>query len=501
MNTATSPQEASVQWTYHHDSTDPAVLIADGYGLAITVNRGHLTIADGIGKTRRERRIPRAQRQIRRIVVLGHTGHITLDAVRFCADTGIALAQIDTDGQILLTAGSPAKDDARLRRAQAAAPNAPVGLEITRALLRAKIDGQAAVLEEVLEQSSAASLLASFADRLGDAKTLPGCRDLEAQASNLYFGAWAGTVQCRFATRDAAKVPDHWGVFAARRSPVGPGKTAGSAADPINALLNYGYALAELECLLAIQAVALDPGLGIVHTDHRNRDSLALDLLEPLRPLVERHVLRMLQRKHFTTADLFETRQGICRLLPPLTHQLVEKMPGYAAAVAPLAEQVAHAVADTSPGKIHLTTPLTRKHHAGVQRPGPRSANRRPTREKLGRNSCEVCGVDLYGSARKLCPTCWPVRRKELMRQLGVARRGPARPGKPSTVQLSGGITFEEYRTQVLPGLVSIPLPVIERATGLSNSSCSLIRRGLQVPNPRHWLNLAELSRSAAAIS
>jgi len=137
-----SAAAAATASVFARDSREQSVLVADGYGLALTVDRGHLLIRDGLGKHRRERRLPRAQREVQRIVVLGHTGHVSLEAVRWCTDTGIALLQIDTDGRVLLTAAAPGKDDPRLRRAQAAAPNAPVGLEITRALLGAKLAGQ-----------------------------------------------------------------------------------------------------------------------------------------------------------------------------------------------------------------------------------------------------------------------------------------------------------------------------------------------------------------------
>jgi CRISPR-associated endonuclease Cas1 len=486
-------ESAAAQKLFGRDSTNASVLIADGYGIAVSVNRGHLTIEDGIGKTRRERRLPKAQREVRRIVVLGHTGHITLDAVRFCADTGIALTQIDTDGRVLFVAGAPGKDDARLRRAQAAAPNAPVGLEITRALLTAKIEGQAAVLADILQNENAASMVAELTMRLRTGKSLPECRDIESQAANVYFGAWAGTVQCRFATKDRAKIPGHWTYFAVRRSPLLKGRSPSSAADPINALLNYAYALAEAECVLAARAVGLDPGLGIVHTDTKSRDSLALDLLEPLRPLVERQVLQLLEHRHFTTEDVFETRQGVCRLLPPITHELAEGLSSYATVVAPLAEQVAHAIAKTSPGKITLTTPLTRANVVAAQQRGKRSANRRPPTEAKARPTCRDCGTDLYGSARKLCPSCWPIWRASYNREMGFARAKPSGPLKPTAEQVSGGITFERYQQEILPALTNIPLPMVERATGLGPASCSRIRRGLQVPNPRLWAALSRL--------
>ena len=286
----------SVADIFTRNPVDQSVLVADGYGVTVHVYAGQLHIGDGIGQHRRHRRLPRAQRTVTRIVLLGHTGSVTLDAIRWCADTGIAIIEIDTDGRLLLTAGTPGRDDPRLRRAQAAAANAPVGVEIARALLSAKVDGQAAVAATLPDGQPLAANLSQLADRIRRAPDLPACRNLEAAASNLYFGGWAGRVGCRFATQDRPKVPEHWTFYAARSTPLSRSRTPRGAADPVNALLNYGYALAEAECRLAACAVALDPGLGIVHTDQAVRDSLALDLLEPLRLEVDRRVLQLLDR-------------------------------------------------------------------------------------------------------------------------------------------------------------------------------------------------------------
>ncbi len=95
------------------DDIRRSVLVVDGHGVRIQVNRGHLAIDDGIGQHRRHRRIPRAQRTVRRIVVLATDGLITLDATRWCADLGITLCQIERDGRLLTIAGSTGPDDAR----------------------------------------------------------------------------------------------------------------------------------------------------------------------------------------------------------------------------------------------------------------------------------------------------------------------------------------------------------------------------------------------------
>lgn len=60
-----------------------------------------------------------------------------------------------------------------------------------------------------------------------------------------------------------------------------------SAVNPPNAVLNCLYAMLEAEARLAAAELGLDPGLGVLHRDTPNRDSLACDLMEPVRPLVD----------------------------------------------------------------------------------------------------------------------------------------------------------------------------------------------------------------------
>jgi CRISPR-associated protein Cas1 len=59
------------------------------------------------------------------------------------------------------------------------------------------------------------------------------------------------------------------------------------------------YSLAAIEARLACEAVGLHPALGFVHADEPQRDNLALDLLEPVRPEVERFVLDLVAERTF----------------------------------------------------------------------------------------------------------------------------------------------------------------------------------------------------------
>jgi CRISPR associated protein Cas1 len=297
------------------------------------------------------------------------------------------------------------------------------------------------------------------------------------------------------------------------------------AADPVNAILNYSYALGEAECTIALRAVGLDPGLGVLHADKRTRDSLALDLLEVLRPEIEARVLTLLATRHFRRADFHETPDGACRILAPLTHQLAEAMPHDARLVAPYAETAARVFADSHPGAVVPRTPLTKTK----SRAGQRAASRRRSRtdtppEHQPMPTCRVCGVELAERRRQLCPTCWPVTRNRLASERaskGVAARAARRAAgdpdptttahaalKRSAALSSAKATETAWRrtnpdvvadplvwtTTILPRLADVPLSRIQQATGLSVSACSKMRSGKLTPHVRHWAALAQIA-------
>src|SRR5437867_5109759 len=94
------------------------VVVAGGYGIRISVWRGRLQVEDGIGANRRSRLLHRATAGLKRLVVLGHTGYVSLEALRWLADVKAGYLQIDADGRVLAAFGPPGTDRPNLRRAQ-----------------------------------------------------------------------------------------------------------------------------------------------------------------------------------------------------------------------------------------------------------------------------------------------------------------------------------------------------------------------------------------------
>jgi CRISPR-associated endonuclease Cas1 len=489
------------------------IYVASGYGLKLYVNRGHLVVHDGIGRQRRTVRFNRATSRPRRMVVLGHSGYITLEALRWLRDIGAAFVHIDRDGKLVACTAGYGRDDARLRRAQALAATTGIGLELVRELIQQKLHGQAAVVR-ALPDSDTATAARSAIDQalreLTNAGTMQGLRLVEAQAAREYFTAWS-QVPVRFARADQPRVPEHWHSFGGRVSPVTSANRL--AGNPANAILNYLFALIEAEASLACHAVGLDPGIGLLHADQKARDSLALDLMEPVRPQAERYLLELLTQNAFRARDFNEARNGNCRLQPPLAHRLGETLTAWTILIAPVAETVARRLA--SEARIASPpTPLTQANRRQSRTVAAPSKKSRPTLLALRLGKCKTCGTETTIAERAHCDACLPgVRAKQQAdfsaagpKALGRLRESGDDPAHGATARDRRAETMREhhrrvsqghertdpdlFEREILPAIQEVPLGRLAAATGLSLRYVSLIRRGERVPHPRHWVRL-----------
>jgi CRISPR associated protein Cas1 len=116
---------------------------------------------------------------------------------------------------------------------------------------------------------------------------------------------------------------------------------------------------------VAASACGLDPGIGFLHTDTANRDSLALDLIETIRPAIEAWLLNWLLTEPLRRSDFAEGPDGSCRLSAHICSKLAETAPTWGKLVAPWAEFVAHALFNrrSAPGTVRsFKTPLTQRY-------------------------------------------------------------------------------------------------------------------------------------------
>ncbi len=484
------------------------VATVEGYGCSVRVDGGHLELADGIGLTRRHRRYPRVGHELRRLILqTGGAGVVSFDALKWCEAAGIAMVAIDREGHTLVSSATPWVDDGRLRRTQAMAPP-ELATSIAHQLIGEKIAGQARVAGELLEVPDLVPTLTDLEQVARTAETIEDLRQIEAAASAAYWGAWPGRVAMAFPTR--SRVPERFTRFSGRRSPLAGNNSPRLAADPINALLNYCYRLREVECRQAALALRLYPGIGIMHVDDRDQAALALDLMEPIRPEIDAFVIELVGGHVFSKRAFVERPDWSVRVLAPLTHHLTSLMPRWGKAVAPHAEAVAHAFADSSRRPIAKRTPLTglpgepaipcryprgtrnqrftsaAAPHAAVRglwrRAGPPHADMVPRLfSRAASPSCRKgAGTGEEGRTRSIHAARWAA---SISAALAATKAAQAR---------ALGFDPSDWEASIWPGLQRFKCAEIAAATGLSTHTASEIRRG-KAPHPRHWEALAKL--------
>jgi len=187
-----------------------------------------------------------------------------------------------------------------------------------------------------------------YCDLLTDATTYDELNWLEAQSANLYFSAWVRAgVRIPWSDKGSKTVPANWIAFTKRKSAITE-SSARNAIDPVNAILNYGYTIGYAESRIACVGNALHPQLGFMHADQDQRDSLALDILETIRPAIDAYILGMLgygsdpypfTRKLFRQPD--DLIPGTIRLVAPLTHKIAGQSMQWQDRLSEVAHQVA----------------------------------------------------------------------------------------------------------------------------------------------------------------
>ena len=479
------------------------VLCLYGFGLRVRVQSGHLEIEDGVGIERRKFRLPRVGHGLKRLVCTSEDGFCTLAALKWLSEIGVPFVMLDRRGKVRFVTGPTAPTDARLRRAQALALQNGVGLRISRTLIDAKLEGQGRVVREQIKDAGTADVIAQF--RLSDlpkAETLERIRTIEAHAAVSYFGALRD-IPVMWSKADMRRIPAAWCSVGSRQSPLTGGPRL--AVTPFHAILNYASALLESESRLAVSALGLLPDLGLgLHADTANRDSLAFDVLEPVRPQLESWLIRWISTEALRRTDFVESATGNVRLTSNLCSKLSEIAPTLGKLVAPWAEYVGQELWNSSASKGTRTLFATRltQQNKRIVKGTDVPAVTLPKPEHL----CS-CGVKIRAD-KKLCLKCWkkatPVNfargRKMAHTSESLARRAATqrqqralnRAFNPAT--LPAWLTREFYVTRVVPTLAKVPKAKIRATLGVSEPHATYIQTGERIPHPRHWKALMQLS-------
>lgn len=221
----------------------------------------------------------------------------------FCAERGVSLTFLTEHGRFLATVQGPVSGNILLRRTQYRHADSPEkSLEISRYFILGKVANARTVLQRAVRDHGVVSddpavhdaieYLSGQLDRVRRCADLDMLRGIEGDSAKNYFKAF-----------DTLILHQKEAFFFKERSRRPP-------LDNMNALLSFLYALLTHEVRSALESVGLDPAAGFLHRDRPGRPSLALDMMEELRPYLADRLALSLINRHQVNATGFKMKES-----------------------------------------------------------------------------------------------------------------------------------------------------------------------------------------------
>ncbi|TXD34810.1 CRISPR-associated endonuclease Cas1 [Lujinxingia vulgaris] len=186
----------------------------------------------------------------------------------------------------------------RVRIAQFKHADSEVALSIARALIADKLYNARVFLRRHLpegpESKRALRKLTRIRKKAEKAESVEQLLGYEGEGARQYWAHFDALMQ---------GADEAWAMQGRNRRP---------PRDPVNAMLSFGYALLVKDAQLAVEAAGLDAYLGVYHTAHHGRPSMALDLMEPFRRLiVDSAVYLMVRRGEVSPENFVRSGQAV----------------------------------------------------------------------------------------------------------------------------------------------------------------------------------------------
>ena len=225
-----------------------------------------------------------------------------------CAEKGIGLAFCTPRGRFLARVCGENNGNVLLRREQyRIADDDRRSCAIARNMIFGKLTNSSAVIQRTLRDhgprvtecglEDAVSTLRGLLPQVLEQTGLDALRGLEGVGASAYYGVF-----------------DHL-LLSRKEEFFFHGRNRRPPLDRVNAMLSFAYSLLAPDCARALESVGLDSYVGVLHRDRPGRESLALDLMEELRPcMADRFVLTLVNNRAIKPED-FQTQDSGAVLL------------------------------------------------------------------------------------------------------------------------------------------------------------------------------------------
>ena len=307
-------------------------LILCGNGVSLRIEHGALVIRDGFThypqEQARYRYFPGSLEIPTRILLLDGSGTISFDVLSWLGDQGVVLARVKWTGEITMAVSGSgfASDREKVEWQHKTRSDEAARMKFAADLIQRKLTASIETLSKHIPQSKRRNATIDWHSKAikrlrGDIFTdLTEIRAIEAQCASQYFNSWAGLELIWIGRRP---IPENWRRYISRSSDANGVKPKNyNASHPLNAMLNYAYAIKSTHLQIRAIADGYDPTLGIMHHGRRGKPAFIFDLIEPERPLIDAAILSFAMNSRFTAADFIVRADGACRLSPQLARTL-----------------------------------------------------------------------------------------------------------------------------------------------------------------------------------
>jgi len=242
-------------------------VVAQTNGTRIGIRGKTMRITDKDGMIRKE--VPLLTEES--LSMLGSV-QISTQTLHALADKCIPVAYLSSVGRMIAMIDPLDSVSADIRRAQIRKlDDFETCLKLSRVLVAAKIMNQRTLImrnHKSLCGSALAGMKAN-AKKVLESESIDSIRGYEGQAAAVYFRHFGGMFDGKSALEFNAN-----------------GRQRRPPPDPINAYLSLAYSMLTHECVAALRLARLEPSIGAYHVSRPGRPALALDLMEPFRPLI-----------------------------------------------------------------------------------------------------------------------------------------------------------------------------------------------------------------------
>ena len=304
-------------------------LLITGFGTSINVDKRKLIITNKLKDTKLEFFPHKINHD--GIIIDGHTGNITFEAMRWLSKHNINLTLLNWNGQLLANVmpEQPKSGKLRIKQYQKYL-DCNNRFEIALKIVQTKVEQSLNLLEQLSKFYESVDFvkIRKSAEKedlfLLDVMKNSEKQDISKSIKQLmtYEGRIAGIYHDNMTAIFHELYPEF--NFTGRKNKTNSRNY--NASDEINALLNYGYAVLESEIRKGINSIGLDYSIGFLHEINQSRTPLVYDIQELFRWLIDVSVIQILEEKKIKKTGFIITENYHTRLGEDVAKKLIEKI-------------------------------------------------------------------------------------------------------------------------------------------------------------------------------